>query len=87
MWADAILCDLVMPQMSGAELFAELERSAPELARRVVFATGGTFGGASLAPLAGAKNPRLEKPFELEQLRAVLRRTVGPPRLVQPRAG
>jgi PAS domain S-box-containing protein len=38
---DAILCDLMMPGMTGMELFEVLRREHPSLARRVVFMTGG----------------------------------------------
>jgi PAS domain S-box-containing protein len=38
---DVILCDVLMPGMSGIELHAELERRSPQLAEAVVFITGG----------------------------------------------
>jgi PAS domain S-box-containing protein len=38
---DVILCDVLMPGMSGIELHAELERRDPQLAEAVVFITGG----------------------------------------------
>jgi len=37
---DAILCDVMMPRMSGAELFARCHRATPRLAQRFVFASG-----------------------------------------------
>ncbi|HEY2733728.1 MAG TPA: response regulator, partial [Polyangiales bacterium] len=40
---DVILCDLMMPDMSGPELYQELERSAPHLLERFVFLSGGAF--------------------------------------------
>lgn len=39
--ADAVLCDLMMPQMTGIELHARLSVSRPEVAARMVFLTGG----------------------------------------------
>ncbi|MBL8941483.1 MAG: response regulator [Archangium sp.] len=36
---DVILCDMVMPQISGAELFMRVETQAPEKASRFVFMT------------------------------------------------
>jgi PAS domain S-box-containing protein len=38
---DVILCDVLMPGMSGIELHSELERKSPRLAEAVVFITGG----------------------------------------------
>ena len=40
---DAILCDLMMPEMSGPRFYEELSRLAPEQAQRVIFMTGGAF--------------------------------------------
>src|SRR5262249_22508261 len=40
---DAVLCDLMMPNMTGIELHARLSESRPELAERMVFLTGGVF--------------------------------------------
>jgi len=37
---DAILSDVIMPLMSGAELFARCYRANPRLAQRFVFASG-----------------------------------------------
>jgi CheY-like chemotaxis protein len=69
---DVILCDLMMPQMTGMELHAELARVAPELAGRMVFVTGGAFTPGARAFLDNIPNQRLEKPFDAQQLRAVL---------------
>ena len=38
-----ILCDLMMPVMTGAEFHRELSLRSPEQARRIVFLTGGAF--------------------------------------------
>jgi PAS domain S-box-containing protein len=69
---DAILCDLMMPQMTGMTFFAELARVAPDLADRVVFMTGGAFTSAARAFLAATGNRLIEKPFAAEDLRAVV---------------
>ncbi len=70
---DVILCDLIMPQVTGMDIFAELSRTAPALAERVVFMTGGTFTTRTRDFLAGVKNPALDKPFDLSTLSAILR--------------
>src|SRR5262249_13439609 len=69
---DAIICDLLMPQMTGTALPAELERLAPEQAARIVFVTGGAFTANARAFLEAVPNQRIEKPFESHELRAVL---------------
>jgi DNA-binding NtrC family response regulator len=67
-----IVCDLMMPEVTGMDLYAELERSRPELVRRVVFMTGGALTARAREFLARVTNPRLEKPFDLERLRAII---------------
>jgi signal transduction histidine kinase len=69
---DVIICDLMMPQMTGMELHAELTRLAPEQAARIVFVTGGAFTPGAREFLDAVPNHRIEKPFETQQLRAVL---------------
>jgi two-component system cell cycle sensor histidine kinase/response regulator CckA len=69
---DVIVCDLMMPEMSGIELFDEIRRLSPRLARRVIFLTGGAFTAEATAFLDSVRNPVVEKPFEVAQLRAVI---------------
>jgi CheY-like chemotaxis protein len=69
---DVVFCDLMMPDMSGVEFYAELERTAPQLVERVVFLTGGAFTPASRQFLARVPNPRLHKPFDAKVLRATV---------------
>jgi signal transduction histidine kinase/ligand-binding sensor domain-containing protein/CheY-like chemotaxis protein len=69
---ELILCDLMMPEMTGMELHETLAREAPELAGRMVFITGGAFTEAARAFLHTTHLPYLEKPFEPETLRARL---------------
>jgi PAS domain S-box-containing protein len=69
---DVVLCDLMMPDVSGIELFHQLEARFPALARRVVFITGGAFTPEASAFLRAAGNPVLEKPFDLRRLRALV---------------
>jgi len=67
---DLVLCDLMMPEMTGADLHAELLRTAPEQAHRMVFVTGGAFTPAGRAFLDQVPNERFEKPFDGPALRA-----------------
>jgi PAS domain S-box-containing protein len=69
---DAVLCDLVMPGMTGLELFRTIQRELPELVPRFLFMTGGLAPHRLGVPL-DAQTPLLEKPFDLEMIRAALR--------------
>ena len=71
---DVILSDLMMPGLSGMELFDEICRHRPELASRVVFMTGGAFTAAAASFLDRVPNERLEKPFSIAAVRAVVDR-------------
>jgi CheY-like chemotaxis protein len=69
---DVILCDLMMPKMTGMDLHAELLRAVPEQAAQMVFLTGGAFTQRARAFLDGVPNQRLPKPFDMQQLRALV---------------
>ncbi|HVG63933.1 MAG TPA: two-component regulator propeller domain-containing protein [Hyalangium sp.] len=73
---DVILCDLMMPEMTGMELHAQLEAAKPERAQRMVFVTGGAYTPAAVSFLERVSNPRLEKPFEPDKLRERVREWV-----------
>jgi PAS domain S-box-containing protein len=74
---DAILCDLMMPHMTGMELHAALERLAPDQARRMVVLTGGAFTEGGREFLGRVPLPCVEKPFETRDLKAVVRGLVS----------
>ncbi|HZH14295.1 MAG TPA: ATP-binding protein [Archangium sp.] len=74
---DAILCDLMMAEMTGEQFYEELSRTAPEQTFRIIFMTGGAFTQTARDFLARVPNGRLLKPFhqeELDKLLAVLLR-------------
>ena len=66
---DLIITDLMMPEMSGMDFYDELARRFPDAAARVVFVTGGAFTPDARSFLDRVKNPVIEKPFGLKQLR------------------
>ena len=75
---DVILCDLMMPQMTGMDLHAALFRVAQEQAARMIFLTGGAFTARTQAFLDVTPNQRVEKPFNVRHLRALINdRVVG----------
>jgi two-component system NtrC family sensor kinase len=69
---DLVISDLRMPELSGREFYEELARRHPALATRVVFSTGDTVRGDTLAFLEGLDRPYLHKPFSLAELRTLL---------------
>jgi PAS domain S-box-containing protein len=70
---DAILSDLMMPDMNGMELYGELQKRIPEAIRRVIFLTGGAFTVPAQEFLGRVRPRCLEKPFDVQSLRSLLR--------------
>ena len=66
---DVILCDLMMPRISGADLFHKVSLQHPHLSQRFVFMTGGAFADWSQRFLETVERPIIEKPFQPAQLR------------------
>ena len=71
---DVLLCDLMMPGMTGEDLHEELKKLAPALAAHTIFLTGGAFSGRAADFLQRIPNPRLEKPFHPDELLAAIAR-------------
>jgi signal transduction histidine kinase len=69
---DVILCDLMMPQMTGMEFHAEIRSHDLEYADRIIFVTGGAFTRAARSFLDQVHNQRIEKPFDPQHLRALV---------------
>jgi signal transduction histidine kinase/CheY-like chemotaxis protein len=77
---DVILCDLMMPELTGADLHVALSQFAPDQAARIIFVTGGAFRPTSQHFLERVPNLYFEKPCDLQELRAAIRRQMGPVR-------
>ena len=65
---DAVVCDLVMPGMTGVELYEWLPVHSP-LRRHFLFMTGGALPVAIQSFVALSQVPLLRKPFGLGELR------------------
>jgi CheY-like chemotaxis protein len=74
---DAILCDVVMPGMTGMEFVAELERLEPRLARRTGLMTGAVITPHTRAFIASRASDYLQKPFEPDGLRQFVARLLS----------
>jgi PAS domain S-box-containing protein len=74
---DVVFCDLMMPHLGGDELHARVLAIDPALAARFVFVTGGVTEGRAESFLSRVPNERIEKPFNLKNLRDIARRFVN----------
>jgi CheY-like chemotaxis protein len=74
----AILCDLMMPQMTGMDFFGKLARMKPILCERVGFITGGAFTVEARTFLDQVPNRCLDKPFAPDSLHAFVRLLLPP---------
>jgi len=74
---DVVLCDLMMPDMDGIDFHRRLSAAQPEEADRVVFITGGAMTARVDAFFRRVSNLLLEKPIDLDGLRALIERRVG----------
>jgi PAS domain S-box-containing protein len=74
---DAVVCDLLMPEQSGMDLYDDLLRTRPDVARRVVFMSGGPATPRAVEFVASVSNRCLEKPFTVEAVRAAVRDAIA----------
>ena len=74
---DVILCDLMMPVVTGMDIYAALAGALPEVSERMVFVTGGAFTPAGQTFLDTVPNQRIEKPFSPQNVRAVVHTFMG----------
>ncbi|HEX7488971.1 MAG TPA: ATP-binding protein, partial [Anaeromyxobacteraceae bacterium] len=74
---DVVVCDLMMPGLTGMECHEALRTSRPELARNMIFLTGGAFTAKARAFLDRVPNVRVDKPFDADELREVVARGVA----------
>ena len=68
---DLILCDVMMPGMDGHELHRRIAAQYPGLERRFVFMTG-TLAPDAAKALDELPNPWLAKPFEIDDVLALI---------------
>jgi PAS domain S-box-containing protein len=70
---DLVLCDVMMPDVSGIDIYRALCKSIPEPSERIVFMTGGAFTQDARNLISQVPNRCLEKPFSPAALEAILR--------------
>ena len=71
---DLVLCDVMMPDVSGMEVFGRVRDAHPNLQTRFVFMTGGAFTPKAREFLESVENESIAKPFSLSELRGLVAR-------------
>lgn len=69
---DLIICDVMMPDMTGADVYKAARRLEPGGEGRIVFMTGGAFTPAARDFLDRVPNRRIGKPFSRNGIRALV---------------
>ena len=76
---DLILCDLMLPGITGMEIYDEASAIDPALAARFLFMTGGAFTPRGDAFALAHADDLIRKPVDVDELREVVRQ-----RLLEP---
>ncbi len=72
---DLILCDLMMPEVTGIDVYEAARALDPSLVERIVMMTGGAFTAAAKQFLTESNAPLIEKPFQTGELLALVAAT------------
>jgi signal transduction histidine kinase/ActR/RegA family two-component response regulator len=65
---DLVLCDLMMPDVSGMDVYDAVRARHPDMLDRIVFMTGGAYTKRTQEFRASVPNAFLEKPLETTKL-------------------
>jgi len=74
---DVVVSDLRMPKLDGLGLYHALAERHPTLARRVIFMTGDVLDRDARTVLERGGLPMLVKPFDIGELRRVVRASLA----------
>ena len=69
---DAVICDLMMPEVDGKSFYESTQKLYPDLADRIIFMSGGAFTPRLRKFAASVSNPVLQKPVTREHLESML---------------
>ncbi|MCP3136836.1 PAS domain S-box protein [Pyxidicoccus xibeiensis] len=73
---DAVLCDVMMPDLTGRDVYEAVRREHSGLEGRFVFVSGGAFTTGAREFLGSIPNLLLEKPFDESRVRHVVEELV-----------
>jgi len=74
---DLYLIDIRTPTMNGNELYQWLRKQHPQLVNRVIFNTGDVMDRDTMTFVEQTGRPLLAKPFSPDELKSVVRKTLG----------
>jgi len=74
---DLVFCDLLMPDLTGMDVYSHLSEKRPEVARSVVFMTGGVFTEHSREFVGTVKNRVMRKPFTPDEIVSAVAKAAG----------
>jgi signal transduction histidine kinase len=69
---DVIFCDLMMPDLTGMDLYESVSNQRPEILPRIVFMSAGAFTPRAAAFIERVVARRIDKPFDPMKVRALL---------------
>jgi signal transduction histidine kinase len=81
-----VLCDLQMPEMSGAELFRVVKDRWPDMAERFIFITGGAFSPEARRFLDESVIACINKPFQVDELLELIEARVAATTAADPKS-
>jgi signal transduction histidine kinase len=70
---DIVLCDLIMPRVSGIDVYGWVRNHRPELLDRFVIVTGGQHGDRSREFLQRTELPVVYKPFNVSEVAQLIK--------------
>jgi two-component system cell cycle sensor histidine kinase/response regulator CckA len=74
---DAVFCDLMMPGLSGVDLYERFRSIRKGFEQKIVFMTGGAFTPRAVEFLEAVDNRRIEKPFTLDLVERLARQVAA----------
>jgi CheY-like chemotaxis protein/two-component sensor histidine kinase len=75
---DLIFCDVMMPELTGRDVFEHIEARHPAYLAKIVFMTGGAFTERAAEFVEHVRARKIDKPFDIGLIRAILREFLDP---------